>query len=92
MESRGQTPLTVSTEYTPALVCGLLAAGASGFMLTHAPVSVTMMVAMLAFFVGELVAATQHVVQSYWKQMFISIVSQTQTGRFFQYWLDAKQF
>jgi hypothetical protein len=44
-------------------------------MLTHTPVPFTMLVAMLAFFIGEIIAATQPASQSYWKQMFFSIVS-----------------
>ncbi|GAB7354157.1 hypothetical protein MBLNU459_g4714t1 [Dothideomycetes sp. NU459] len=71
---RGQTPLTVSAEYTPALVCGLIAAGATGFMLTHTPVSFTMLIAMIAFFVGHVIAGTQPVHQVYWAQMFVSIL------------------
>ncbi|KAK8220169.1 hypothetical protein M8818_000585 [Zalaria obscura] len=73
-ELRGQTPLSVSAEYTPALICGLLAAGATGFMLTHTPVAFTMMIAMLAFFIGHVIAGTMPVNQSYWAQMFISIL------------------
>lgn len=73
-EIRGQSPLTVSAEYTPALVCGLIAAGATGFMLTHTPVSLTMLIAMVAFFVGQVIAGTQPVHQIYWAQMFVSIL------------------
>lgn len=71
---RGQSPLTVSAEYTPALVCGLIAAGVTGFMLTHTPVSFTMLIAMLAFFIGHVIAGTQPVHQIYWAQMFVSIL------------------
>ncbi|KAK5113744.1 hypothetical protein LTR85_010761 [Meristemomyces frigidus] len=74
MEIRGQSPLTVSAEYTPALICGLLAAGATGFMLTHTPVSFVIMIAMVAFFVGNLIGAFQPVHQVYWAQMFVSIL------------------
>lgn len=71
---RGESPLTVSIEYLPALVCGLLAAGATGFMLTHTPISFTMLVAMLAFFVGHVLAGTMPIKQIYWAQMFVSIL------------------
>jgi MFS family permease len=74
LEVRGQTPLIISAEFVPALICGLLAAGVTGFMLTHTPVSFTIMVSMLAFFVGELVAAFQPAHQTYWAQMFVSIL------------------
>jgi len=79
MEIRGQTPLLVSAEFTPALICGLLAAGATGFMLTHTPIAFTMFIAMLAFFIGELIAAMQPARQTYWAQMFISIVNARQS-------------
>ena len=74
LEVRGQTPLLISAEFVPAMVCGLLAAGVTGFMLTHTPVSFTIMVSMLAFFIGELVAAFQPAHQTYWAQMFVSIL------------------
>ncbi|KAM0698340.1 hypothetical protein Q7P36_001806 [Cladosporium allicinum] len=74
LEVRGQTPLLISAEFVPAMICGLLAAGVTGFMLTHTPVSFTIMVSMLAFFIGELVAAFQPAHQTYWAQMFVSIL------------------
>ena len=73
-EVRGQSPLTVSAEYTPALIMGLIAAGMTGFMLTHTPVAFTMMISMCAFFLGELITATQPMHQTYWAQMFIAIL------------------
>lgn len=74
LEVRNETPLQVSAQYTPALVCGLLAAGATGFFLTHTPVAFVMMVSMIAFLAGELIAAFQPVRQTYWAQMFVSIL------------------
>jgi MFS family permease len=74
LEVRGQTPLLISAEFVPAMICGLLAAGVTGFMLTHTPVSFTIMVSMLAFFIGEIVAAFQPAHQTYWAQMFVSIL------------------
>lgn len=73
-EIRGYTPLSVSAMYVPALVCGLLAAGATGFMLTHTPVAFTMTISMFAFFLGELITATQPAHQTYWAQMFVAIL------------------
>lgn len=64
----------MSAQYTPALLCGLLAAGTTGFMLTHTPVSFVMLIAMVAFCVGEVVAAFQPVHQIYWAQMFVAIL------------------
>lgn len=64
----------MSAQYTPALICGLIAAGATGFMLTHTPVAFTMLIAMIAFFIGEVVTATQPIHQIYWAQMFVAIL------------------
>jgi MFS family permease len=70
---RHVTPLSASAMFTPAVVSGLLAAGATGFMLTHTPVSFVMMVSMCAFCLGIIIAATQPAQQTYWAQMFVSI-------------------
>ncbi|KAG9672668.1 MFS general substrate transporter, partial [Aureobasidium melanogenum] len=73
-EFRHLTPLNVSAQFTPALICGLIAAGATGFMLTHTPVSFTMLIAMLAFCAGQAISAFMPVHQTYWPQMFVSIL------------------
>jgi MFS family permease len=75
MEVRGLTALEVSTEYVPAIPCGLLAALITGFMLMRMPVSFVSMLAMMAFFSGSAVAAFQPAHQIYWAQTFVSIVS-----------------
>ncbi|QDS77154.1 hypothetical protein FKW77_001451 [Venturia effusa] len=67
------TPLSGSAAFAPAVISGLLAAGATGFMLTHTPVSFVMMISMCAFALGIIVAATQPAQQTYWAQMFVSI-------------------
>jgi MFS family permease len=71
---RNYTPLSVSAQYGPAVICGLLAAGLTGFMLTHTPVSFVMFISMCAFCIGIVIAATQPVHQIYWAQTFVSIV------------------
>lgn len=71
---RGATPLEVSAQYAPAVVAGLVAAGLTGFMLTHTPVSFVMMISMVAFLAGIVIAAFQPPQQIYWAQTFVSIV------------------
>ncbi|KAI9711867.1 MAG: hypothetical protein M1820_002012 [Bogoriella megaspora] len=71
---RHHSPLSASAQYAPAVLCGLIAAGMTGFLLTHTPVSFVMMMSMIAFFVGLTIAGTQPVNQTYWAQMFVSIV------------------
>lgn len=73
-EIRDYTPLSVSVQFTPALICGLLAAGVTGLMLTHTPVAFALLISTAAFFVGQLVTATQPVQQTYWAQMFVAIL------------------
>ncbi|KAF1989977.1 major facilitator superfamily transporter [Aulographum hederae CBS 113979] len=71
---RGATPLSVAAQFSPAVICGLLAAGMTGFMLTHTPVSFVMMLSMAAFCVGIIVASTMPEQQIYWAQTFVSVV------------------
>lgn len=74
MEERGHSPLSFTAQFSPAVITGILAAGLTGFMLTHTPVSFTMMISMCAFFIGQLIGGNAPVSQSYWAQTFVSIV------------------
>ncbi|KAF2838142.1 hypothetical protein M501DRAFT_935689 [Patellaria atrata CBS 101060] len=71
---RGCTPLSISAQFAPAVICGLLAAGLTGFLLTHTPVSFVMMVSMMAFAAGTIIAGTMPAQQTYWTQMFFSVI------------------
>jgi hypothetical protein len=71
---RGATPLSISAQYVPAVIAGLVAAGMTGFMLTHTPVSFVMMVSMIAFFIGIIISCVQPAHQVYWAQTFIGII------------------
>ncbi|KAF2646065.1 hypothetical protein P280DRAFT_485844 [Massarina eburnea CBS 473.64] len=71
---RNESPLTVAAQFSPAVLAGLVAAGMTGFLLTHTPVSFVMMASMIAFLAGTLVAAFQPDEQVYWAQTFVSIV------------------
>jgi MFS family permease len=71
---RLSSPLSASVQFTPMVICGLLAAALTGFMLTHTPLSFVMLVAMTAFSIGTIIAATMPPNQSYWAQMFISVI------------------
>jgi len=70
---RGYTPLSVCAQFAPVVISGLLAAGMTGFMLTHTPVSFVMFIAMCAFCAGVVIAATQRVQELYWIQTFFSV-------------------
>jgi MFS family permease len=71
---RGETPLTISAQFSPAIIAGLVAAGLTGALLTHTPVSFVMMLSMMAFCAGVLISTFQAEQQVYWAQTFVSIV------------------
>jgi MFS family permease len=71
---RGETPLEISAQFAPAVIAGLVAAGLTGFFLTHTPVSFVMMLSMVAFLAGVIVSTFQPSQQIYWAQTFVSIV------------------
>lgn len=74
LDERGLSPLAVTARFAPAVVMGLLAAGLTGALLTHTPVSFTMMISMMAFCIGCCIGGTAPVDQTYWAQTFVSIV------------------
>jgi MFS family permease len=71
---RHATPLSIAAQFGPTPICGLLASGLTGFMLTHTPVSFTMFISMCAFCLGIIITATQPAQQSYWAQTFVSMI------------------
>jgi MFS family permease len=71
---RQKSPLSISAQFAPAPISGIIASGFTGFLLTHAPVSFVNLLSMVAFFTGCTIAATMPVQQSYWAQMFIAII------------------
>ncbi|KAF2809162.1 YOR378W-like protein [Mytilinidion resinicola] len=71
---RHATPLSISAQYAPCMISGLIASGMTGFLMTHTPVSFVMMTSMVAFCIGIVIAGTQPAQQTYWAQMFVSII------------------
>jgi MFS family permease len=71
---RGAEPLSIAAQFGPTPICGLLASGLTGFMLTHTPVSFTMFISMCAFCIGIIIMGTQPAHQTYWAQTFVSMV------------------
>ncbi|KAF2259296.1 MFS general substrate transporter, partial [Lojkania enalia] len=72
---RGASPLSVAAQFSPAVIAGLIAAGMTGFLLTHTPVSFVMMISMVAFCAGITISCFQPPNQLYWAQTFVSIVT-----------------
>lgn len=72
---RQQTALMVTAQLTPAAVCGFLASGLTGFLLSkRVPVSVVMFGAMSAFMTVAMLLATMPVSQTYWSQAFVCAI------------------
>lgn len=71
---RQATPLSIAAQYSPAALAGLIAAGMTAFLITHTPVSFVMMISMMAFCLGIIVACFQPAQQIYWAQTFVSIL------------------
>jgi MFS family permease len=71
---RHASPLSIAAQFGPTPISGILASGLTGFMLTHTPVSFTMLLAMCAFCIGIVIAGTQPAQQVYWGQTFVSMV------------------
>lgn len=71
---RGESAIVSALHFLPAVPAGMVAAGLTGLLLSKAPVSVTMVCAMVAFFVGIVLAATMPARQSFWAQAFVSVL------------------
>ncbi|KAL1633726.1 hypothetical protein SLS58_010947 [Diplodia intermedia] len=71
---RGITPLLASAHFVPVALSGLCAALTTGAVLGRVPPSLVMMIAMLAFTVGNILVATAPVAQTYWAQTFVGFV------------------
>jgi len=73
-ELRGVSPLLASAQYIPVTISGFMAAIVTGIILSKVPASVVMMIAMLSFMVGLILVATMPVEQTYWAQLFVSLL------------------
>lgn len=71
---RGYSALAASAQNSPVAVSGLLAAVATGFLLSHIKVSYVLLLATLFFLTGQILIATAPVGHTYWAQTFVSII------------------
>lgn len=69
-----QSTYASSFRVAPALVMGFIASGMTAFLIRKVPVSVIMIVSMLAFLTGNILAGTRPVGQIYWAQQFVSFI------------------
>ena len=73
---RHLSPLLSSAWFSPVAIAGVIAAVATGKLLgpLKTPPPVVMTMALLAFAVGDILAATAPVHQVYWAQTFVSVI------------------
>lgn len=71
---RGYSALAACAQNAPVAVSGLIAAVATGFLLSHVKVSYVLLTATLFFLTGQILIATVPVGQTYWAQTFVSII------------------
>ena len=71
---RKAKPLEATAQIVPSLISGLAAAVTTGFLLSRVRKSLIIIVAMLAFCIGNAILATMPADQVYWKQAFWTVV------------------
>ncbi|KAK4543251.1 hypothetical protein LTR36_005801 [Oleoguttula mirabilis] len=69
---RDITPLLASAYLTPLVLSGCIAAGLTGYLLSHLRPAWLMVIAMSAFLAGNLLIATVPPHQIYWAQLFVT--------------------
>lgn len=71
---RGYSALAACAQNSPVAISGLLAAVATGFLLSHVPVPYVLLLSTLFFLTGQILIATVPLDQIYWAQTFVSII------------------
>ncbi|KAL4919706.1 major facilitator superfamily [Aspergillus aurantiobrunneus] len=74
LDSRGVTPLLASAEFTPPSVSGLLAAVATGYLMSHIRPALIMCMSLTMFTLGTVLITIAPVHQTYWALTFVSLV------------------
>ena len=71
---RGVSPLIAAVQFVPETISGIVAAIATGYLLSRVPPTWMMFTASTAFFTGCLLSATTPVQQIYWANIFVSMI------------------
>lgn len=74
VELRGASPLLLAAWYSPVILSGLLSALAVGKLLGHLSPAWMMVIGMVAYTLGSLLIATIPAQQTYWGQLFFSVL------------------
>ncbi|KAF4207515.1 hypothetical protein CNMCM8927_002920 [Aspergillus lentulus] len=68
------SPLFGCLQFSPAAISGFVASFTTGLILQKLPASVVMMISAAAFCTADILYATMPIKQSYWAQLFVSII------------------
>ncbi|CAH0045899.1 unnamed protein product [Clonostachys solani] len=71
---KGDTPLLASAKWSGVSVSGAIAAVTTGYLISRIRPSLIMLMAMVAFTVGQILLATLPVNQTYWAQAFVTTI------------------
>lgn len=71
---RGATPLLTTAQNTPSAISGFFASITTGYLIGKIGVPPIMILAMIAFFIANVLAATMPVDQTYWTQTFFATI------------------
>lgn len=71
---RGVSPLIAAVQFVPETISGIAAAIATGYLLSRVRPAWMMFIASTAFFTGCLLSATAPVQQTYWANIFVSMI------------------
>lgn len=71
---RDQPILLVTAQVTPTTISGLIAAICSGLLIGRIGPAPVMLMAMLAFMIGNILVATMPINQTYWAQAFVAFL------------------
>ncbi|KAL4801775.1 major facilitator superfamily domain-containing protein [Aspergillus unguis] len=74
IDSRGDTPLLASAQFVPPGVSGLIAAFATGYLMSRIRPALIMCMSLSAFTVGTILIAIAPVDQTYWALTFVSLI------------------
>mmetsp|Transcript_77154 Transcript_77154/g.89776 ORF Transcript_77154/g.89776 Transcript_77154/m.89776 type:complete len:547 (-) Transcript_77154:57-1697(-) len=71
---RDLTPLLVTAEVSPVVISGALAALSTGLILHKIGPAYTILISMIAFFIGNVLFATMSISQTYWAESFVGMI------------------
>ncbi|KAI1472927.1 major facilitator superfamily MFS-1 [Daldinia caldariorum] len=72
---RGTPPLLATAYISPCIIVGCLATASSGFVLQRLSAPIVVSISLLGFMLGSILVATMPAVQTYWTQVFFSVLT-----------------